>query len=284
MQENALKDIVVIYHGHCQDGFGSAFCAWKKFGDTASYIGCSDRTIPPEGLFDKEVYIVDFCYPQEVLLDLEANNKRVVVIDHHISVKESVESVKEHIFSEEHSASYLCWEYFVGSEVPHFIRMLEIIDLYKDKEGVETNAITYILSKPYTFLAYEKMLHDFSIEERLVSIKELGRAQHEYLELLIDGIIDDPDFVVFEGHTVPCVNINFPLNEKSIALARLYTKYPPFAISYRFDKGLVKVSLRGNGEVDLTELAGKYGGGGHKNSSGFAVPIEYPLPFAKRVL
>ncbi len=283
MQENTLKDIIVIYHAHCQDGFGSAFAAYKKFGDTATYIPTSDRVVPPEGLIDKEVYIVDFSYPKEVLLELERINKRLVIIDHHFSAEEAVKSVREYVFSLDHAASYLCWEYFVGGEVPEFIKLLEVIDIAKDKEGKRVNEITYILSKPYTFEIYEELLNDFSTIEGIKSVSIIGKAQHDYLMLLVDAIIDDPDFVEFEGYTVPCVNLNLPINEKSILLARLYTKYPPFAMSYRFDDGQLKVSLRGNGDVDLTELAGKYGGGGHKSSSGFVLPIDYPLPFAKRV-
>jgi len=32
------KEIVVLYHANCLDGFGAAYAAWKKFGDTADYI------------------------------------------------------------------------------------------------------------------------------------------------------------------------------------------------------------------------------------------------------
>lgn len=276
-----LKDIVVIYHAHCQDGFGSAFAAYKKFGDKASYIPCSDRVVPPEGLIDKEVYILDFSYPKEVLLELERVNKRLIIIDHHISAEEAVNSVKEHIFSKDHSASHLSWKYFVDENVPFLIDMLEVIDLAKDEHDAKANLITYILSKPYTFEAYEDLLNTLNDAEKLKEAELFGKAEHDYLELIVGAIIDDPDFVVFEGYTVPCVNMYLPINEKSIALRELYNKYPPFAMSYRFDKGLVKVSLRGNGEVDLTVLAGKYGGGGHRNSSGFVLPIDFPLPFVK---
>ena len=31
-----LKNIVVIYHADCRDGFGAAYAAWKKFGDRAT--------------------------------------------------------------------------------------------------------------------------------------------------------------------------------------------------------------------------------------------------------
>ncbi len=276
-----LKDIVVIYHANCQDGFGSAFIAHKKFGDEASYILCSDRVTPPEGLVDKEVYILDFSYPKEVLLELERTNKRLVIIDHHISAEEAVKSVKEYVFAIDHSASHLSWKYFINDKIPFFIEMLEIIDLAKDKHDAKVNLITYILSKPYTFENYEELLNDFNNSEALEKIEVFGKVQHDYLELLIDAIIDEPDFVEFEGYTVPCVNLSLPINEKSISLRKLYTKYPPFAMSYRFDDGLLKVSLRGSGEVDLTVLAGKYGGGGHRSSSGFVLPADYPLPFAK---
>jgi oligoribonuclease NrnB/cAMP/cGMP phosphodiesterase (DHH superfamily) len=259
-----LKDIVVIYHKHCQDGFGSAYSAWKKFGNSASYIPCSDRINPPEGLVGKELFIVDFSYSKEVLLTLEKKNNRVVVIDHHISAEEAVKSLKEYVFSVEHSGSYLSWQYFVNNNVPKFIEMLEIIDLKKDNSNIYSDVITYILSKPYTFEVYEQLCNDFDDTSKQDKIKEIGKAQNDYLELIIEAVTSEPDFVVFEGYTVPCVNFSLPINERSIALSELYEKYPPFSMSYRFDLALI---------------AGKYGGGGHKNAAGFAVDVNCPLPF-----
>ena len=37
-EENQEKNIVVLYHADCLDGFGAAYAAWEKFGDTAEYI------------------------------------------------------------------------------------------------------------------------------------------------------------------------------------------------------------------------------------------------------
>ena len=281
-QSEPLQDIVIIYHAHCQDGFGAAFAAYKKFGEKASYLACSDRVNPPEELEGKEVYILDFSYPKEVLLALEQKVKRLVILDHHISAKEAVLSVKESVFSDTHSGAYLSWEYFVGTEIPYFVTLLEMIDLAKDSKGEHANLITYILSKPYLFSAYEELLQECSNSESLAKVEIIGKAQHDYLELIIEATISEPDFVIFEGYTVPCVNMSLPINEKSIALRELYTKYPPFAISYRFDNNLLKVSLRGDGEVDLASIASKYGGGGHHNAAGFVIPIEYPLPFVTK--
>ena len=279
IEVSELKDIVVIYHGHCQDGFGAAFSAFKKFGDTASYLPCSDRYTPPEGLADKEVYILDFSYPLDVLQQLEKSAKKLVIIDHHLSAKYAVESIREHIFSLEHSGAYLSWQYFVGTEVPYLIELLQIIDLAKDKNGEKSDLITYILSKQYEFDVYEQMLHDFSDETKMSEIARIGKFQSEYLTLIVDAVVNKPDFAVFEGYTVPCVNFSLPINERSIALAKLYTLYPPFAMSYRYDNGFIKVSLRGNGDVDLAEIAARYGGGGHKGAAGFIVETDSPISF-----
>lgn len=31
--------VTVLYHADCPDGFGSAYAAWLRFGDSASYRG-----------------------------------------------------------------------------------------------------------------------------------------------------------------------------------------------------------------------------------------------------
>ena len=55
-----MKDIIVIYHGECSDGFGGAWAAWKKFGETVDYIGAHHGDEPPVGLVGKEIYFIDF--------------------------------------------------------------------------------------------------------------------------------------------------------------------------------------------------------------------------------
>ena len=82
------KEIVVIYHGKCPDGFGGAYAAWKKFGDTATYLPADHGDAPPEGLEGREVYLVDFCYEiAEQMERLARTAKRLVVLDHHESAR-----------------------------------------------------------------------------------------------------------------------------------------------------------------------------------------------------
>ncbi|KKT22880.1 MAG: Phosphoesterase, DHHA1 [Parcubacteria group bacterium GW2011_GWB1_43_8b] len=41
----------------------------------------------------------------------------------------------------------------------------------------------------------------------------------------------------------------------------------------------IHVSLRAQGKVDVSKIAVKYGGGGHKNASGFAWPENKKFPW-----
>lgn len=73
----------ILYHGHCYDGFGAAFAAWLRFEDEATYIPVSYGQPIPEMEKSSVVYIVDFSYPKNTLLDLMTTHHKVVVLDHH---------------------------------------------------------------------------------------------------------------------------------------------------------------------------------------------------------
>src|SRR5687767_10443668 len=131
MEQKEYKDTVILYHANCHDGFGAAFAAWKKFGDSASYIPVKYNVPPPEGLAGKNIYVLDFCFEKEVTEKLEALAKSFFVIDHHISKKEIVESAKNHVFDNDHSGAYLSWKHFQGDQIPTLIKLIEEGDLWK---------------------------------------------------------------------------------------------------------------------------------------------------------
>jgi hypothetical protein len=87
------KDIVILYHGGCVDGFTGAWAAYKKSGDNADYFGITDREIIPDGLTGKEVYLtgkevymIDICFPQE-LNSFPRVNPWYPVASHHITMR-----------------------------------------------------------------------------------------------------------------------------------------------------------------------------------------------------
>lgn len=280
MEESVLQDIVVIYHAHCPDGMAAAWSAWKKFGDTASYLPCSDRREPPLGLTEKEIYILDFSYSKEVLQNLERSNKKVVVLDHHISAKDDVLSVEGGIFDINRSGAGLSWDYFFpNSPRPQLVNYIEKGDMNPHNLPDGEHLSQRIIATPFTISAYDTLIKRY--EEDPASVIHEGEIINLYVDQIFDLGMNDFEMVLFEGYTIPAINIALPQTTKSQLLLKMYTKIPPLAMSYRFENGFWKVSLRSDGSVDCSLLAAKYGGGGHKGAAGFVVKDDLPLPFAK---
>ena len=275
-----LKDIVIIYHAHCPDGMAAAWSAWKKFGSTASYLAASHGKPVPSGLVDKEIYIVDFSYSSSILKDLLGMNIKVVILDHHVSAKEDVLSVPEGVFDQNRSGAGISWDYFhSGVPRPRLINYIEDGDLFRMSLPHQDKVSQRVIATPFTFDAYSALVEQ--CEEDFAGVLKEGGAISLYVDHLFDIIADDYDMVSFEGIIMPAINVALPLTTKSQLLHRLYAKVPPIAMSYRYEKGYWKVSLRSDGSIDCSVLAGKYGGGGHKGAAGFAVSGDLPLPFAK---
>jgi len=91
MKERTL----ILYHAHCPDGFGGAYAAWKKFGDGAEYLPVKHGNPPPEDLSGAHVYLIDFTYPKDIMDTIVTEATSVIVLDHHLGVKDVVESMPE---------------------------------------------------------------------------------------------------------------------------------------------------------------------------------------------
>ena len=76
--------IYVLYHGGgCPDGFGAAWAAWRKLGDDARYVPVLYHEPVPTMEPGSTVYLVDFCYPRDVLFGIATRMHKTIVIDHH---------------------------------------------------------------------------------------------------------------------------------------------------------------------------------------------------------
>ena len=277
-----IKDIVVLYHAHCTDGFASAWVARKVFGETASYIPVKRGEILPNGLENKEVYVVDFSYSKEDILLAESITKKFVMIDHHFSSQEEIESAQTHLFHLEYSGCYLTYQYFFPElSVPLFLQYVSESDTYLRRLPNYEKYMPIVYARDATFENFNEFEKLFESKEGLLHIEAMSQIVQEYKMNILRPVIESIHFIEFEGVIMPAVNATLPINEKSEALHAIYEKFPPVALIYRYDKGSWKCSLRSNGDFDCTLIATKYGGGGHKGSAGFAIQGDMPLPFAK---
>lgn len=273
-----MKNTVVLYHASCPDGFGGAYAAWKKLGDTAEYIAVFHGD-PPPNLASKDVYIVDFSYPKERLLELEAQAKRLVVLDHHEGAKESVEAVKNHVYDSTRSGTGIAWEYFhPGVPLPRLLAYIQDADLWKFERPNAKDVAGYVSSLKFEFELFDPIVAKAETEEGFKEIVEKGRAYREYFDYVCDKIIEQAQEVEFEGYRIFAANA--PRLFRSEVGNRLARMKGPLAIVYYPNHGMWHFSLRGDGTVDLTKVAQKHGGNGHPNAASFQQPLNAPLPFS----
>ena len=84
--------------------------------------------------------------------------------------------------------------------------------------------------------------------------------------------------VIFGGHKA--LAVNSPIKKFTSEVGhRLCRKNPPFSIVWYAEKGELHVSLRGNGNFDVSKIAARFNGGGHRDAAGFSVPFRAKLPW-----
>ena len=281
-QMEPLKNIVVIYHADCPDGFGAAYAAWKKFGDTASYI---PRPMPaplPEGLINKTLYIIDYSYDKATLERLTAANTSVMVIDHHQTAKDAVTSFPQNIFDINHSGAVLAWQYFhPDTEVPTILKYVEDHDLWRFALPENREFGVSLHQEPRTFERWDELTFELQEEDRLIKFIARGSLLAKFEDKLIADLLKNRERVIFEGHEVWAINEGFYRSVLGNQLAELNEAEGGIALGivyYRKDR-MVRASLRSSGDVDVATMAEKYGGGGHKNAASIKVKSFRDLPF-----
>ena len=164
----AEKNIWVLYHADCMDGYGAAWAAWKSFGETARYKPVRHGQDFPDLPDNIELYILDFCYPMEVLVAAAKQLKKIVVLDHHISAQKDYQAYIAHSvipdnieinFVQEHSGCMIAWDYFQGDKsAPQLLLHIEDHDLWRHQLA-KTEAINkaLYLRLPVDFAAFEKI-------------------------------------------------------------------------------------------------------------------------------
>lgn len=278
MQMN-MKDIVVLYHNGCHDGFGGAWAAWNKFKNKAEYIPVDHGKELPEGLVDKQIYCIDFCYPAEMMQELLARNKKVVILDHHISQRDIVGISTEHVYDNERSGSVIAWNYFFPDQpVPKLLKHIQDIDLWRFKVPHTKELMAAMDEYRFDFKLWNKISAEWEHKESLQKYMEAGKTILRYEERVIERLIRHIERVDLDGFTAYAVNS--PILESELG-NWIVDHRKAVGIIWSYKGGSVKVSLRSNGKVDVSQIAQKHGGGGHKAAAGFSFDAKMEFPWTR---
>jgi oligoribonuclease NrnB/cAMP/cGMP phosphodiesterase (DHH superfamily) len=256
-----VKLPLVIYHAACKDGFTAAWIAHKFF-DGAVELHPAFYGTPPPSVADRKVYIIDFSYKRSMMEALHAAAHDLLVLDHHKTAEADLAGLPYTRFDMERSGAGMAWDYFFQGERPVLVKYVEDRDIWRNALPFPDEVSAYVGSTPMTLKDWEE-LSKLDAKELIERGAMILRKTKAYIAAMKGNM----RMVEFEGHTVPVVNApQFDVSELGSALA----EGQPFALVWwqRHD-GRFQYSLRSIGDFDVSEIAKKHGGGGHKNAAGF---------------
>lgn len=265
-----MKKPICIYHGNCADGFGAAWVFARHADREHDFHAGVYQTAPPD-VEGRDVYLVDFSYKRTVVEQICERATRVVLIDHHKTALEDlaplIESKRiEALVSLEKSGATLAWEWFHGhTEPPQLLKHIEDRDLWRFALAGTREIQANVFSYPYDFDVWDGLM-----ERPVAELITEGKAiERKHLKDVNELVKVTTRRMNIGGHNVPIANL--PYIHVSDA-AHLLCKDEPFAGCY-WDTPEGRVfGLRSTDEgVDVSEIAKQYGGGGHRNASGFRV-------------
>ncbi len=242
------KRPLCIYHGNCADGFGAAW-VFKRWADREHDFHAGVYQNPPPDVEGRDVYLVDFSYKRAVVEEICEKATRVVLIDHHKTAIEDlaplIESKRiEALVSLEKSGATLAWEWFHGKfrEPPQLLKHIEDRDLWRFALAGTREIQANVFSHPYDFDVWDVLI-ERPVEELIAEGRAIERKHFKDIAELV---------AVDAGHLLATGN--------------------PFAGCY-WDTPQGRVfSLRSTDDgLDVSAIAKQYGGGGHRNASGFRV-------------
>lgn len=265
---------IVYYHKGCPDGFGAAWSAWKKLGYSAEYIPISHSCKIPD-YNQTQIYFLDICPSQKDLDRLQEKN-RVVILDHHKSAENIICNCKEYIFDNNRSGAGISWDYFCGNKKrPTLIDIIEDRDLWKWTIEGSREVLMLLDSIPRTFETWSDFADKIECTNENMSwgyerAFSSGSNILEYQKSLVKISCSKAYGGKILGQRAKFVNSNvlqsfigneLLLNDSVELAAVYYKKENNFIFSLRSKKG----------GVDCSEIAKKFGGGGHHCAAGFKV-------------
>lgn len=279
--EDNTKKTLCIYHGNCPDGFGAAWAVRAALGSEVSFYKGTHQQSPPDvqGL---DVLLVDFSYKRDVLENMLETAASITILDHHLSAEKDLSGLIEGekingLFNMDKSGAMLAWEWFhPGEKVPKLIAHIQDRDLWQFKLPGTNEIIAALNSYPYDFDIWDKLMA--ATDDELEALKKDGKAIGRRLLKDIEELIESGvRRMTIGGHNVPVLNA--PSAYVSEA-GNILSVNEPFAACYWDHPGGRSFSLRSAAQgVDVSEVAKKYGGGGHKNAAGFTVGIGWEGEF-----
>jgi uncharacterized protein len=194
------------------------------------------------------------------------------------------------VFDMERSGAGLAWDFFFSKEPrPGFIDLVEDRDLWRFSALATKHFHAGNSDLPLTYEArksqYDRLdclvsnPDSASQAQALAELKRLitrGEAVLGYHDKLVDDLVGKRvkmRLTMPDGHAWDIYAVCHPLMAMVSDVGEKLCAYGPFGASYWYDpdRKVWQFSLRSRGDIDVSDIAKAFGGGGHKGAAGFAV-------------
>lgn len=301
---------VVIYHDKCDDGFGAAWAAWRRWGaEGIEYLPMQyGNPLPTFDAACKDVLVCDFSLTHEQCEALTDQGARILMLDHHKTAAENLKGLPQIKYPDplsvtrafvrmesdptltdtqkrvlvefdmNRSGARMTWEFafcMTQIPVPELIHAIEDRDLWRFQRGDTKLVSLYIRSLPRDFRAWQRLAIEY--EQSPDVILDRASAIKAFYDIQIEEICDAARLERFlNEHDVPVAR-SCPYGFVSDVCHTLLDRYPdaPFAVAAVQAHGATTYSLRSrDGRADVSAIAQAQGGGGHRNAAGFRMAPE----------
>lgn len=311
------RPVVVLHHedhdGNCAGWIVKFYYSLLEFDSEVTLFPVQyNRPIPTDAiaLLDKEalLYIVDFSYSREILLDLQSKVKEIHVFDHHATARQQLEGLDFAVFSDQFAGAGLTWDVLFNqrwpeahrrmhevmglNQTPYFVRLVDDYDLWKfelpESEAFHAHCSlhdtanpkfwdNFMVSTAYSMQDFIKKGFDY-LEYEKTEIKQLTQSKSVLFTTYQQGDKQYPVAVYQTSHN---------LSKVGSALLKAHPEID-FTICWFIvaEEQKVVFSLRSNHDRLLDvgrDVALPMGGGGHKNAAGFNTSITEGLKIVEKL-
>lgn len=275
---------LVIYHANCADGFSAAWCFHNKAKDFYDFHPGVYQNSPPT-ITDKDVYLVDFSYKRAVVSKMLELAKSVTILDHHKTAIEDLTGLDK-IYDNFHphfdiskSGASIAWNFLnPNTPAPLLINYIEDRDLWKFTLPNTRDISAAVFSYTYTFENWDMLmeLEAAGLLELSLAGKAIERKHHKDVAELVKVCMRPMEI---GGHVVPVASLPYTYSsDAGHLMAKHYKEGTVFAACYWDTVEGRTFSLRScERGLDVSDIAKRYGGGGHKNAAGFTVDTDHVL-------
>lgn len=272
---------LIISHNACPDGFCAAYIASKRYPEAQIMFRDHGLEPPYEAVTGKDVLVTDFSWRTREQNDKMASlAKSFRILDHHKTAEAVLAGAPYATFDMNRSGAGLAWDYLFGrdswmisktrEERPWWVNYVEARDLWRWESLHNSREIcAYLGTLPFTKEGWDAITKE---PMELGTIIDLGKGALAHIEHYTREAIKQAKLGKLMGYKVAVLNVPY-LNCSEVG-NELAKTYDVSLTWFERGDGIIQFSLRSIGDKDVSEIAKKFNGGGHKNASGFQLPLQ----------